>query len=145
MAPASSHPSAKTVCVMDASGRLGSALVERLLQLGYTVHASLFNHGAAGDTIGVDAANGSALETGKRLKVFRSDPLDYHSIVDALKGCSGLFYNFEAPNYDEFIVEMEVRTAHNVLEACAQTDTMERVVFTSSVTRRRVEGGSEIR
>lgn len=32
------------------------------------------------------------------------------------------------------MVEVEVRAAHNVLEACAQTETMERVVFTSSVT-----------
>lgn len=31
-------------------------------------------------------------------------------------------------------METEVRAAHNVLEACAQTETMERVVFTSSVT-----------
>lgn len=31
-------------------------------------------------------------------------------------------------------METEVRAAHNVLEACAQTDAMERVVFTSSVT-----------
>jgi hypothetical protein len=34
----------------------------------------------------------------------------------------------------ESTVEKEVRAAHNVLEACAQTDAMERVVFTSSVT-----------
>jgi hypothetical protein len=34
----------------------------------------------------------------------------------------------------EVTVETEVRAAHNVLEACAQTETMERVVFTSSVT-----------
>ena len=27
-----------------------------------------------------------------------------------------------------------MRAAHNVLEACAQTETIERVVFTSSVT-----------
>ncbi|XP_026662261.1 cinnamoyl-CoA reductase-like SNL6 isoform X2 [Phoenix dactylifera] len=74
----------------------------------------------------------------KRLKVFRTDPFDYQSIVDAMKGCAGLFYTFEPPqdqsNYDEFMVEEEVRAAHNVLEACAQTETIERVVFTSSVT-----------
>lgn len=36
----------KTVCVMDASGLLGSALVDRLLLTGYTVHAALLhNHG----------------------------------------------------------------------------------------------------
>ncbi|KAJ8568224.1 hypothetical protein K7X08_020946 [Anisodus acutangulus] len=55
-----------------------------------------------------------------------------------LKGCSALFYSFEPPsdhsNYDEFIVEVEVKAAHNVLEACAQTDTIEKVVFTSSAT-----------
>jgi len=34
----------------------------------------------------------------------------------------------------ELTVEEEVRAAHNVLEACAQTDAMESVVFTSSVT-----------
>lgn len=34
----------------------------------------------------------------------------------------------------EFMGELEVRAAHNVLEACAQTDTIDRVVFTSSAT-----------
>lgn len=32
------------------------------------------------------------------------------------------------------MVEAEVRASHNVLEACAQTDTIEKVVFTSSIT-----------
>ena len=42
-------------------------------------------------------SNGLSGEAKKRLKVFCSDPFDYHSIVDAVKGCSGLFYNFEPP------------------------------------------------
>lgn len=32
-----------------------------------------------------------------KLKVFHSDPLDYHSIMIALKGCSALFYSFQPP------------------------------------------------
>lgn len=32
------------------------------------------------------------------------------------------------------MADIEVRAAHNVLEACAQTDTIDKVVFTSSVT-----------
>lgn len=32
------------------------------------------------------------------------------------------------------MAEMEVMAAHNVLEACAQTETMDKVVFTSSST-----------
>ncbi|KAJ6360444.1 hypothetical protein OIU77_004457 [Salix suchowensis] len=74
----------------------------------------------------------------KKLKVFHSDPFDYHSILDALKGCCGLFYSFEPPSdqptYDEFMADVEVRAAHNVLEACAQTNTIDKVVFTSSAT-----------
>lgn len=34
----------------------------------------------------------------------------------------------------EYMAEVEVMAAHNVLEACAQTETVERVVYTSSVT-----------
>uniref|UniRef100_A0A5B7AMJ5 Putative tetraketide alpha-pyrone reductase 1-like n=2 Tax=Davidia involucrata TaxID=16924 RepID=A0A5B7AMJ5_DAVIN len=135
MAPAASfnhQSSSKTVCVMDASGRLGSTLVERLLQRGYTVHAAVQNHGELqSDKKGLCCDN-------KRLRVFNSDPLDYQSIMDALKGCCGLFYCFEPLSdhsaYDEYMAEVEVRAAHNVLEACAQTDTIEKVLFTSSVT-----------
>ncbi|KAG4188315.1 hypothetical protein ERO13_A08G155700v2 [Gossypium hirsutum] len=130
MAPASFHH--EKVCVMDASGRLGSTLVERLLERGYTVHAAVQGH--------VDdlKLNGVATEREKKLKIFRADPFDYQSITDALKGCSGLFYAFEPPQdhpaYDEYMVEVEVRAAHNVVEACARTETIDKVVFTSSAT-----------
>ncbi|KAF3449421.1 hypothetical protein FNV43_RR10149 [Rhamnella rubrinervis] len=130
MAPASFH-SNSTVCVMDASGHLGLSLVESLLQRGYTVHAAVQCHGDSQfDGISCNKQN---------LKIFHSDPFDYQSIIDALRGCSGLFYNFvppeDQPTYDdEFMVDVEVRAAHNVLEACAQTETIDKVVFTSSIT-----------
>ncbi|XP_024960672.1 cinnamoyl-CoA reductase-like SNL6 [Cynara cardunculus var. scolymus] len=136
MAPAAlefdgSSSSPKRVCVMDAGGSLGSALVRRLLQRGYFVHAAIHSHDemqSMEETVGDK----------KKLRVFHTDPLDYHSIVEALQGCYGLFYSFEPPSdqpsYDELMTEMEVRAAHNVLEACAQTDTIDKVVFTSSAT-----------
>lgn len=40
MAPAFFHEAEKTVCVMDAGGRVGAALVKKLLRRGYTVHAA---------------------------------------------------------------------------------------------------------
>ncbi|RDX60292.1 Cinnamoyl-CoA reductase-like SNL6 [Mucuna pruriens] len=120
-----------TVCVMDASGQLGLALVQRLLQRGYTVHASVQKYGDENLFKGISTDP-------SKLKLFRSDPFDYHSIIDALRGCSGLFYTFEPPldqpNYDEYMADVEVRAAHNVLEACAQTETIDKVVFTSSAT-----------
>ncbi|CAN4099782.1 unnamed protein product [Withania somnifera] len=132
MAPASYNCIFNTICVMDASSHLGTKLVKRLLKRGYTVHATVQNHGDESLLLkGIECDE-------KKLKIFESDPFDYHSIVDALKGCSGLFYSFQPPsdypNYDEEMAEVEVRAAHNVLEACAQTDTIEKVVFTSSAT-----------
>ncbi|KAL3524543.1 hypothetical protein ACH5RR_017377 [Cinchona calisaya] len=123
----------RRVCVMDASGSLGSALVRRLLERGYIVHAALLHHPHD------EFQSFERLSSEKnQLRVFYSDPLDYHSITDALKGCCGLFYSFQPPTdhpiYDEFMSDLEVRAAHNVLEACAQTHTMEKVVFTSSAT-----------
>ncbi|KAK4262991.1 hypothetical protein QN277_028474 [Acacia crassicarpa] len=130
MAPSFYDPSVSTVCVMDASSHLGFNLVKRLLQRGCTVHAAVQDHGE-------EQFRRLSADSDK-LKVFRSDPFDYHSIIDALKGCSGLFYNFEAPrdqpDYDEYMADVEVRAAHNVLEACAQTETIDKVVFTSSAT-----------
>ncbi|KAL7003398.1 cinnamoyl-CoA reductase, partial [Sarracenia purpurea var. burkii] len=47
----------------------------------------------------------------KRLRVFHSDPLDYHSILDALKGSSALFYCFDPPPdhpiYQEILVILD--------------------------------------
>ncbi|KAK8590056.1 hypothetical protein V6N13_088849 [Hibiscus sabdariffa] len=124
----------RTVCVMDASGHLGSSLVHLLLHRGYTVHAALQPH-AHGES---QSAEELLPCNNEKLRIFDADPFDYHSITNALKGCCGLFYCFEPPSdhstYDELMAEIEVRAAHNVLEACAQTDTMEKVVFTSSVT-----------
>ncbi|CAA7406621.1 unnamed protein product [Spirodela intermedia] len=131
MAPAFFHEAEKTVCVMDAGGRVGAALVKKLLRRGYTVHAA-----TQGDRWGVAKLAGGG--ESERLKVFRADPFDYQSLLDAVRGCSGLFYSFEPPpeqpSYDEYMAEVEVMAAQNVLEACAQTEMVERVVYTSSVT-----------
>ncbi|PSR93548.1 Cinnamoyl-CoA reductase-like [Actinidia chinensis var. chinensis] len=133
MAPACLQHHSNTVCVMDASGRLGSALVQRLLQRGYSVHAAIQNHSENESLKAILSGNSK-----QKLKIFDLDPFDFPSIIEALKGCSGLFYTFEPPQdqptYDEFMGEVEVRVAHNVLEACAQTDTIDKVVFTSSAT-----------
>ncbi|WOL05592.1 cinnamoyl-CoA reductase-like SNL6 [Canna indica] len=131
MAPAFVHRDRNTVCVMDASCRLGVSLVQRLLRRGYTVHAAAFNHG---ESIG---SLKRLSNENKRLELFEADPFDYRSIVEAMDGCAALFYIFEPSQdqvYDELMVEVEVRAAHNALEACAQVETIERVVFTSSVT-----------
>ncbi|CAN1786112.1 Cinnamoyl-CoA reductase-like SNL6 [Linum perenne] len=132
----------QTVCVMDASGRLGSALVRKLLLRGYAVHAAVQSSVQGCGEEGWFSNNSNSSKTKnkkkKMLRVFEIDVFDYHTIMDALKGCTALFYTFEPPSdhliYDELMAEVEVRAAHNVLEACAQTPTVHKVVFTSSAT-----------
>jgi hypothetical protein len=101
----------KSVCVMDAAGPLGHALVDRLLRRGYTVHAATYGRGEEGDEEEESAAAAAAalLEHlsrsggggdayGHRLKVFRADPFDYHAIADAVRGCAGVFCMFNTPD-----------------------------------------------
>ncbi|KAG5592572.1 hypothetical protein H5410_043086 [Solanum commersonii] len=61
-----------TVCVMDASTRLGSRLVKRLLTNGYMVHAAIQNIHNGGHGEFLDACDM------KRIKNFHWDPFDYH-------------------------------------------------------------------
>ncbi|XP_057853819.2 cinnamoyl-CoA reductase-like SNL6 isoform X2 [Cryptomeria japonica] len=128
--------SSKRVCVVGASTYVGIWIVKGLLLRGYTVHAATFQHGG-----GESETARKLIEMGRGnegLKLFAADVLDYHSIVDALEGCCGLFYAFDqiqnASGYDERMVKVEVRGAHNVLEACAQTETIKKVVFTSCLS-----------
>ncbi|KAB5552738.1 hypothetical protein DKX38_010049 [Salix brachista] len=71
----------------------------------------------------------------ERLAVFEVDALDYHSILIALKGCSAMFCCLDSTDgYDDNMVDWEIRGAINVVEACAQTDTIEKIIFSSSLT-----------
>lgn len=125
----------KTLCVVDASTYVGLWIVKGLLLRGYEVHAAIFQSREESERVR------RLLEmktTNEGLRIFAADGLDYRSIADALRGCSGLFCVFDQTTqnesaYDERMVEIEVRGAHNVLEACAQTETIEKVVFSSSV------------
>lgn len=101
----SASAAGKSVCVMDAAGPLGHALVDRLLRRGYTVHAATYARGGDGEEDDDDeAALLSDLSCGgddvyrHRLKLFRADPFDYHAIADAVRGCAGVFCKFNTPD-----------------------------------------------
>ncbi|XP_038712575.1 cinnamoyl-CoA reductase-like SNL6 [Tripterygium wilfordii] len=123
-------PEKPPVCVLDASTYVGFWIVKGLLRRGYTVHAALQTNG---DTDLVKKMR--EMEKGEEgLVMFGVDCLDYHSILTALKGCSAVFCCLDSlDGYDEKMVDFEVRGAINVVEACAQTDTLEKIVFSSSL------------
>ncbi|KAL0345967.1 UNVERIFIED_CONTAM: putative anthocyanidin reductase [Sesamum radiatum] len=120
------------VCVLDASTYLGFCLVKKLLIRGYIVHAAVRINGEK--EIVKKIAGLERTEKG-RLTMFTVDILDYHSILEALRLCCGLFCCLDSPDkYDGKMVDSEVRGTINVLEGCAQTQSIHKIVFTSSLT-----------
>ncbi|XP_015583419.2 cinnamoyl-CoA reductase-like SNL6 [Ricinus communis] len=121
-----------SVCVLDASTYVGFWILKGLLSRGYTVHAAVQKNN--GETEIEKEINDMEKEE-ERLVVFSVDVLDYQSVLFALKGCSASFCCLDsADGYDDLMVDLEVRGAINVVEACAQTDSIEKIVFTSSIT-----------
>ncbi|KAK4431914.1 putative anthocyanidin reductase [Sesamum alatum] len=118
------------VCVLDASTYVGFCLLKKLLIRGYYVHAAVTKNGEKEILKKIAALERT--EKG-RLRMFSVDILDYHSILEALRLCCGLFCCLDNKN-DEKMVDSEVRGAINVVEGCAQTQTIHKIVFTSSLT-----------
>ncbi|KAJ8750785.1 hypothetical protein K2173_015966 [Erythroxylum novogranatense] len=120
-----------TVCVLDASNYVGFWIVKGLLSRGYSVHAAVQKNGEAE----IQKKIREMEKEEEKVVVFGVDILDYQSILVALKGCSALFCCLDSPDgYDDVMVDLEARGAINIVEACAQTDGIEKIVFSSSLT-----------
>ncbi|XP_050373328.1 cinnamoyl-CoA reductase-like SNL6 [Argentina anserina] len=119
-----------TVCVLDASTYVGFWILKGLLARGFIVHAATQKNGE----IEIQKRIKEMEKEEERLAVFSVDVLDYHSILLALKGCSAVFCCLDSPEgYGETMVNLEVRGAINIIEGCAQTESVEKIVFTSSL------------
>ncbi|XP_077236752.1 cinnamoyl-CoA reductase-like SNL6 [Tasmannia lanceolata] len=128
--PSEAEPERAPVCVLDASSYVGFWIVKGLLNRGYTVRAAVQNNRETEIMRKIREMD----RVEERLVVFDVDVLDYHSIIEALKGCCALFCCLDNPDgYDENMMDLEVRGAINVVEACAQLESVEKMVFTSSL------------
>ncbi|GLU10317.1 hypothetical protein SLE2022_271330 [Rubroshorea leprosula] len=122
-----------TVCVLDASTYVGFWILKGLLSRGYTVHAAIQKK--RGESEVEEKIKEMETTVEGKLVAFTVDILDYHSILVALRGCSALFCCLDSSDgYDDKTVDLEVRGAINVVEACAQTYSMHKIVFSSSLT-----------
>ncbi|WCJ30180.1 NAD(P)-binding Rossmann-fold superfamily protein [Euphorbia peplus] len=123
------------VCVLDASSYVGFWILKGLLNKGYSVHAAIQLNNNIGE-MNIENKIKEMEKENEKLVVYGVDVFDYQSILIALKGCSALFCCFDsADGYDDMkMVDMEVRGVINVVEASAQTESVEKIVFTSSLT-----------
>ncbi|EYU40028.1 hypothetical protein MIMGU_mgv1a025720mg [Erythranthe guttata] len=119
------------VCVTGGSGYLGSCLVRKLLHKGYTVHATLRNLGEKSKTSLLKSL--PSAET--RLKLFEADIYNPQEFETAIDGCQYVFHvatpMLHTPYKDTS--EAVVAGVKSIAEYCLRSQTVKRLVYTSSV------------
>ncbi len=124
----------RPVLVTGASGYIAGWVIQRLLEEGLTVHASVRD---ASNTEGLAHLNRLAEGSPGSLRFFAADLLDEGSFDAAMAGCSTVFhvaspFVLAVKDAQEQLVKPAVEGTRNVLEAANRTASVSRVVVTSS-------------
>ncbi|CAN6297285.1 unnamed protein product [Urochloa humidicola] len=134
---ASGEAKGETVLVTGASGFIGSTLVRRLLDRGYVVRAGVLNPDDKAETDHLLTLAAGAGE-GRRLSIFRCDLFDGAALLDAARGCAGVFHLASPCTIDAVsdpqkqLIVPAVEGTLNVLRAAKEAGGVRRVVVTSS-------------
>lgn len=122
------------VLVTGATGYVAGRLVEKLLSEGMTVHAAVRTPDDKEKTKYLDAL---AEKLPGTIKYFQSDLLQEGSYDEAMKGCEVVYHtaspfslNVKDPQND--LVDPAKKGTRNVLESANRTESVKRVVVTSS-------------
>nr|AFO65510.1 dihydroflavonol 4-reductase [Narcissus tazetta] len=121
-----------TVCVTGAAGFIGSWLVMRLLEQGYTVKATARDPNNAKKVKHLlDLPNAN-----NKLTLWKADLVDEGSFDEAIDGCIGVFHvatplDFETSDPENEAIKPTVNGMLNILRSCVKAN-VRRVVFTSS-------------
>ncbi|KAL3829739.1 hypothetical protein ACJIZ3_018541 [Penstemon smallii] len=125
------------VCVTGGAGYLGSFLVKKLLERGYTVHATLRN---LGDASKVGLLNGLVDAGSTRLKLFEADIYNPDEFASAIQGCQVVVHM--ATPLQQYInnnsqykntSEAAVGGVKSIMERCIKSKTVTKVIYTASV------------
>ncbi|KAJ0932653.1 putative anthocyanidin reductase ((2R,3R)-flavan-3-ol-forming) [Helianthus annuus] len=122
------------VCVTGGAGYIGSALIHLLLQNGYTVHATLRNLGDE-SKVGLLKSFPCAEE---RLHLFEADIYKPEEFEKAIHECVFVFHvatpmqHTSGYKYNN-TVEAAVNAVKKIIDACIQSGTVKRLIYTASV------------
>ncbi|XLS85945.1 hypothetical protein HN51_036111 [Arachis hypogaea] len=129
-----SSSAGKLVCVTGASGYIASWIVKFLLNRGYTVKATVRD---TNDPRKVEHL--TKLEGAKeRLQLFKANLLEEGSFDAVVQGCDGVFHT-ASPFYHDVkdpqaeLLDPALKGTLNVLQSCAKSPSVKRVVLTSSM------------
>ncbi|WP_435837032.1 NAD-dependent epimerase/dehydratase family protein [Streptomyces asoensis] len=130
-------PAGRTVLVTGGSGFVAAHLVRQLLERGHHVHTTVR---ATADAAKLRPLHALRESHPGRLELFEADLLTEGSFDEAMKGCSVVFHVASPFLMPEKIkdgrrdmVEPALTGTRTVLAAIARTETVERLVFTSTV------------
>ncbi|XP_015902806.2 vestitone reductase-like isoform X1 [Ziziphus jujuba] len=125
-----------TVCVTGGTGFIGSWLIFRLLDQGYSVRTTVRSDPEhKKDTSFLTSLPGAS----ERLQIFCADLSNPESFDSAMEGCTGVFLvatpvDFEDREPEEIVTERSVNGAIGILKACLNSKTVKRIVYTSSAS-----------
>lgn len=128
----------KLVCVTSGVSFLGLAIVNRLLIRGYSVRIVVTNEEDM-EKLREMELSGEMIGANNRVIAVMADLTDVHNLSQAFDGCRGVFHTaaFVDPaglsGYSKSMVDVEVKTSENVMEACSGTSSVRNCVLTSSL------------
>lgn len=124
----------KPVLVTGATGYIAGWLIKRLLEDGVTVHGTVRNPDKKEKVAHLDKI---AAESPGSIKYFKADLLDENGFAEAMEGCGVVFHtaspfviNVKDPQKE--LIDPAVQGTSNVLEQANKTESVKRVVLTSS-------------
>lgn len=128
------HRSSMVVCVTGGAGYIASFLVKKLLEKGYTVHATLRN---LGDKSKVGLLKSFPNAEGN-LKLFQADIYRPEEFEQAIQGCEFVFHVATPLMHSEGFqyknrVEAAVASVKTIVMVCIKCGTVKRLIYTGTV------------
>ena len=122
------------VMVTGATGYVAGWLVKRLLEEGFTVHAAVRDPDR---TEKLKYLNELAESAPGEIRYFKADLLDEGSYAEAMQGCEVVFhtaspFSLNTDDPQKELIEPAQLGTRNVLEQANKTESVKRVVVTSS-------------
>nr|QFQ61498.1 dihydroflavonol 4-reductase [Dryopteris erythrosora] len=135
-------PLHSTVLVTGCTGHIGSWLVLRLLEKGYSVRAAVLD---PEDKQDVQPLLGLAPSLAERLEIVKADLRVKGDFDKVAQGCDGVFHlacptNFLVEDPQKDVIEPAVQGTLNVLNACVKSSSVKRVIHVSSAAAIRFSG-----
>ncbi|KAF5811753.1 putative (3R)-2'-hydroxyisoflavanone reductase [Helianthus annuus] len=122
------------VCVTGGNGFVASWLIKRLLEDGYYVNTTVRSHPDSKKDVSYLTNLPKATEN---LKIFDADLNKPETFEAAIRGCIGVFHVAHptlSNDSVEVLTEKTVKGALGILQACVDSKTVKKVVYTSSIS-----------